>query len=556
MKLILLLVSLCSLIFATAARAQWQTTTYTLKGGWSSIYLSGDAAPDTLANLPATVTEIWRWNPNPNQIQFTESPLTPSAGTPEWSVWRRGSPADSTLSQLIGRAAYLVKSTGTTANTYAVAIKQAPQPPGASWVRNGANLLGFPTFKSGSNYPTISAYFATFPAAIAANAKVFKYVGGELGPTNPIQIFSTTNEQLDRTQAYWFSAEVVENFYAPLEINLSNSNGLDFGRTGSVITARIRNRSASAVTVTLAPVNSETKPTGQPDIAGPVPLTSRAFNATTLLWTETPITTAYTVSIAAKGTLELQFGVNRAAMTAGVDASYASFLRLTDSGNLTAVILPVRAQQTSLAGLWVGDVKLTAVASKVVGSPGATTPTPLPLRTILHVAEGGSARLLSQVFLGQLDVAPHNVGLCTRESLLKQDAKASAQRLVAAHMPLDQVITGSGTASIPGVVTCVITVPYDDPTNPFVHQYHPDHDNKDARLQPVAAGVESYTITRTCTFTFTTSPPAGSSVSSGWGSSVLGGTYSETISGVHRGLITVSGTFELNRASEIVTLSQ
>ena len=68
--------------------------------------------------------------------------------------------------------------------------------------------------------------------------------------------------------------------------------------------------------------------------------------------------------------------------------------------------------------------------------------------------------------------------------------------------------------------------------------------------------MESYAVTRTCSFTFTAAPPAGSAVTSGWGSRVLGGTYSETISGIHKQSITVSGTFELQRASEIGTLSQ
>ena len=555
MKLIPLLLACCLLFFAASARGQWQTTTYTLRGGWSSIYLGGDAKQDSLDNIfPASVTEVWRWNPNPNQVQFTESPLIPSAGTPEWSVWRRGFPADSTLTQLIGRTAYLVKSVGTAANSYAVAIKQSPLPPAASWVRNGANLLGFPSFKNGANYPTFSNYFSTFPVAI--NAAVFKYVGGELGPGNPVQIFAPLSERLDRTQAYWFAAEVVENFYAPLEINLSNANGLDFGRTGSVVTARIRNRSAANVTLTLAPAASEAKPAGQADIAGSVPLTSRAFNTTTLLWTETPITAAYNVVIAPQSILELQFGIDRGSMTAGINSRYASFLRLTDSSGLMDVVLPAQAQQASLAGLWVGDITLSAVASKVAGSPGSTTPKPFPLRTLLHVADGGSARLLSQVFLGQLAVAPNDIGICTREALLNQAAKASAQRLVAAHLPLDQVITGTGTVAVPGTLTCVVTVPFDDPTNPFVHQYHPDHDNKDARFRPVGPGIESYSVTRTCTFTFTAAPPVGSTVSSGWGSSVLGGTYSESISGVHKSPVTVSGIFELNRASEIGTLSQ
>ena len=52
-------------------------------------------------------------------------------------------------------------------------------------------------------------------------------------------------------------------------------------------------------------------------------------------------------------------------------------------------------------------------------------------------------------------------------------------------------------------------------------------------------------------------PPAGSTTPvSSWGSSVIGGTYSEQISGIHKEPLTISGTFELRRASEIGTLSQ
>ena len=98
-----------------------------------------------------------------------------------------------------------------------------------------------------------------------------------------------------------------------------------------------------------------------------------------------------------------------------------------------------------------------------------------------------------------------------------------------------------------------IQIPYNDATNPFVHQYHPDHDNKNARGQAVGAGVESYNVTRTCTFTFTSSPLSGSQPS-GWGSNIIGGTYQETITGLHRDPITLSGTFELRRANEFGTL--
>ena len=113
-----------------------------------------------------------------------------------------------------------------------------------------ANLLGFPTSASGG-YPTFASYFATFPAATQANSTIYKYTGGDFSSSNPLQIPSPTLDRVDRDQAYWFSAEVAGDFYAPIEIELSNNAGLSFGRTGSVTTLWLRNRSTNSVTLNL-----------------------------------------------------------------------------------------------------------------------------------------------------------------------------------------------------------------------------------------------------------------------------------------------------------------
>jgi len=730
MKRKLLFLTLGALLCVSSASAQWLQETYALKGGMNAIYLSGEAKADAIGNvgngpadiigniMPVAVTEVWLWSPNPTQVQFIESPLIPSSGTPEWQVWKRGLPAQSNLNRLPGQTAYLVRCTGTSSTNHSVIIKQSPQPPANSWVRNGANLLGFPS-KAGSGAATFATYFSTFPAAIAANTKVFQYVGGELGPNNPQQVFSTAL-LVDRTKAYWFSSEVVGNFYAPLEMSLSTNNGFAFGRTGSVITARIRNRTGANVTVTLTPADSVAAPATQTAITGSVPLVLRTTG--TLGITETDISLGAPVVqvIGANSSVELSIGIKRSLMTAGGDAAlFGSFLRVTDSGNLMDVYLPVSAQKSVLSGLWVGDISVTNVSSQVTNSAKATatvtngvvtsvaikgtggfgyttppvvtiappvtqvtatatalrsgglivsitpvisgsgyvvaptvtvappttgttatatavirggavssitvvtsgsgytanpvitlsappqgtpatataavaggsvtgvtitaggsgyaisspdvtiaapppligtsTPSPFTLRTLLHVASDvpKTTRLLSQVFLGELAATPGQISLCTQESLLKSTAgaKATAQRLVAAHLPLDLATsTGTGSVAIPGALTRTITLPYTDPTNPFVHQYHPDHDNKAPRALPsdqlLDAGVESYDVARTCTFTFTTLPPGSSTTPSGWGSSVIGGTYRETITGLHRQTLQVDGTFELRRASE------
>ncbi len=542
--------TLASLLLAATARAQWQSTTYTLKTGWNSIYLHGDAThatPEQLFAAHPAVTEVWRWNPNPTQVGFTSTPLLPSNGTPEWSKWVRGGPSASLIG-LTGQSAYLVKCSAAAS----VAIAQRPMPPRNTWVRSGANFLGFPSSKATGNFPTFSNYFATFPAAIAANAKIFKYVGGELGAGNPLQIFSPNLERVDRDQAYWFSSEVVGNFHSPVQISLSNGEGFAFGRRGTVITARVMNRTAAVMTLRIAPVASNTPPSGQELITAGVPLTRRTLDEQAE-WVETPIAAAYDEVIAPNSSVELSFGIDRSLMSGAADALYASLLRFSDLANTFDILLPATARKDTLAGLWIGEAVVTAVESKPLQNAVKPAGNAFPLRYLIHVADDGTARVLSQIFMGPMAAAPHNFGLCLTEAGLKADAKSAARRIVATHMPLDCALSSTGSFGIGSDLSCTIATPFDDPTNPFVHQYHPDHDNKSGQTALVA-GEESHSVTRQVTFTFTATPPGGGSAT-GWGSSVIGGTYGEVVSGLHKQNISLTGSFELRRASELGTLN-
>ena len=554
---LLLPVFLLLFLLAPSARAQWQTTTYTLHGGWNSIYLHGDATHATVDQLLAgnpEIISVWRWNPNANPIQFGSSPLIPVAGSIDWNIWVKGQPAQTTLGALTGQTAYLVECSGVVTDNYSLTIPQKVLPPRSAWVRNGANLLGFPT-KLGGSYPSFASYFATFPVAVAANTKIYKYVGGPLDAANPVQVFSPSFEPLDRTQAYWFDAAVVSDFYAPIEVSPSNLSGLIYGRTGSRVVVRVRNRTAAVVTLTVAPVDSASAPVGQEAITAAVPLTRRTFDSGSGTYLDTAVSGPFNVVLGPQSSVELSFGVDRALITGATDALYASLLRFTESSNLMDVVLPVTARVTSLAGLWVGDVAVTHVQSKAPGSPGTTTASPYPLRVIIHVDNSGTARLLSQVFLGRLAPAPYASGLCTQESLLKADDKANARRIVAAHLPVDAEISdGSGSFALGMTLVRTFSIGYAERTNPYVHTYHPDHDNKDARFAVLGAPRESPNIGRTCTFAFALTPPVGSSAS-GWGSTVIGGTYAETVTGLHKDALTVTGTFELRRVSEIGSIT-
>jgi len=535
---------------SSSAHAQWKSETYSLRSGWNGIYLHGDASyttPEDLFRNYPSVLEIWRWNPNPDQVQFNGSPSQPSATSSEWTIWNRSDPNEQKLTALIGQSAYLVRCSAATT----VSIVQKPQPPHATWLITGANLIGLPSNSSAP--PLLATYFASFPTAINAPAKIYKYIGGELGAGNPMQV-SPSSERLDRNTAYWFEAATVGNFTAPVEYELPGTEGIAFGRTGNIITMGVMNRSTNALTLTLSTVTSEPSPSGQIPITGAVPLTRRIFDSASGTYSEAPISGAFTVTVPASGRINLEFGINRAAMTGTSSSLYASLLQIKDSAGLSDVVLPVSAQVTSSAGLWTGQVDVSAVTSTVAGSPGNTTSRSFPLRMNVHVDGAGVARLLSQAYVGTLSTTGNPLGICTKEASLLSSKKSDALRVVSSQMPLDRVITGTGSFALGSTLNHEVTIPFDDPTNPFVHIYHPDHDNRDARLRPLSAGVESYSITRRIRFTFTSSPPDGSTIS-GWGTTVYGGTYSETIEGLNKAPLTVGGTFMFRRISEIADLT-
>ncbi|MCA9416659.1 MAG: hypothetical protein KC917_10325, partial [Candidatus Omnitrophica bacterium] len=101
-----------------------------------------------------------------------------------------------------------------------------------------------------------------------------------------------------------------------------------------------------------------------------------------------------------------------------------------------------------------------------------------------------------------------------------------------------------------------IVLDYDDPLNPFKHKYHPDHDNLDRRFEnQLGPGNESFTIIRGIEMEFTEDDPDGFA-SVGLGDTLLVGFYRETIDGLHRDDLHVSGTFRLKKMSSVDTLNQ
>jgi hypothetical protein len=115
------------------------------------------------------------------------------------------------------------------------------------------------------------------------------------------------------------------------------------------------------------------------------------------------------------------------------------------------------------------------------------------------------------------------------------------------------VLTGVGFGA--GTLAASLTLDYNHPLNPFKHRFHPDHNNLDERFeQTLPEGKESFTINRTVALEFTDTDPLGLNPP-GWGDTELGGSYGETMTGLHRSPIHISGTFRLVRVARVGALN-
>lgn len=173
----------------------------------------------------------------------------------------------------------------------------------------------------------------------------------------------------------------------------------------------------------------------------------------------------------------------------------------------------------------------------------------MSLRLILHRATNGDTRLIQQAYLGSDGTT---TTLATAESLFPATLKPSS-RLSSAHFPSDFVKLGTGSLTSSGTASFEVLLDYDSDSNPFVHRYHPDHDNLDSRFESkLAAGRESFTVRRAVTLTFQSTLPGINDPA--WGVTMVGGTYSETVTGLRAIPITATGTFILYRVSDAPTL--
>jgi hypothetical protein len=326
----------------------------------------------------------------------------------------------------------------------------------------------------------------------------------------------------------------------------------------------------------------------------------------------------------AGSSIVVTLGVNRYALVSHPGSLYAGILQFTDSLGFSEVNVPVTATSATTAGLWVGSASVTQVGNYLKsyamttvlattnllvgtntdgtfvftnrpiygadgkqlivtnqavypdGSPNAGayivtgintnlggTPTPYPLRLIVH-NDGTKSYLLQRVYYGLRQDT--NIVVATTESVLDPSHLDTARRITATQLPWLANTPGwpfSGSLALGGNLSTTVTTSFDDQAaSPFLHTYHPDHNNLDPLFKTqLSKGGESYDIVRKISLNF--SAPGNDFASLTTANRSLSGIYQETIT-LDGGTVNnvpasrtfnVTGVFSLNRISPISQLT-
>ncbi|MCC7374470.1 MAG: hypothetical protein IT581_07425 [Verrucomicrobiales bacterium] len=565
------------------------------------------------------ITEIWYWQPSLPTGQFTDSPQRPADTGSQWSSWKRLTGPTSALRRLSGNGAYAVRVTNSV-SSYAWKVKGRPVTPTYRWTLTGMNFLGFPI--PSDRAPSFEALFSPEPDLLAnAEVYHYQGNNlGPTNPRliDNLRTGTATRSEAYWIRA----GETYNQYFGPIQLVGVNAAGIGFGDTRSQVNLRLRNAANRPMVVTLRQLTSEESPSGQPAIEGsPTLLLRGALNTTNLTYGYSPLAAGpQQWSLAAAGQqgseVELVLGLNRSVMSGQTGALFAGVLRFTDSLGLSQVDVSVSAEKSSFAGLWVGGasvgyvshylktyakagnaIELAALLDRLQLAEGAggfhyeTDPAtgrvlvfggpdqrkgsylldgpikvdsgsvarPFPLRLIVH-HDGTASRLLQKVFVGT--GISSNAVTTLRESLLLPSQIAEARRISCVHLPTSAGnVPWSFTGAMRPGQSMSVDVPLsfdNSSSNPFVHAYHPDHDNLDAQFaSALPRGWESYGVTRRMTLSFTT--PRDDFTSLTQGSQDLVGNYAEVVTFQSRDARTrefnLLGTFELKQLNHIASLT-
>lgn len=528
-------------------RAQWVTQTIKLSPGFNPVHLhvtpSDPACDVVFASTPA-VREVWMYNRYLRTATFTTNATEAAASQDHWITWYPPGGNKSflrTLAQLRGGQAYLIKLDSNAASV-TLNIRGIPAPPRSDWIPNDVVLAGFPIRETEK---------VTFQQFLKDSPQVSAAAGGDAGvfTINPVTAFETRIRNPELTaivpgRAYWtFLQGHARNPY-PFEAFGAGENGaVQFLQDAPLSTLTLRNGTAvGAQRVRIRVLDSEPAPANRPSRAGGTPLVALIPSANGT-YAVRNLAEGLDVVLDSGETRQMRLGllIQELVPTTGTNSTYQGLLEVTEASHGYRQLVPVvaevpgsrlasrrgsllgadRPQRVGLstltsvpaaalnAGLWVGNLTLDSVSAPGSAQSASSDPAlfppvaapPLNTRVLIHVDSNGVARILHQVVFAEVSTGTNRVTQMYGNVTSVPPGAVVKSRISAPSWP------GVGPTPMAGYfgsnVTATLVLPYNDRLNPFVHRYHPDHDNLAADFAtPLGSGRESFDITRNVGFYF------------------------------------------------------
>ena len=569
--------------------AQWVQQNIPLRPGWNAVFLEVDPSPEdcdsVFAGMP--VESVWDWNRQLDSVQFLQDPASLIPGAAGWLTWFPPGHALASATSLFilrdGRP-YLIKLADNAPPTNWV-VTGKPSLRRIVWQAGSVNFVGFHV---GAQGPTFSSLFAGEGGLTGQPI----YRLGAAGQWE--QIASPATQRPRSGEAYWVRCRLPAQRVGTIEVDPGSRLGMRYLDGIAEGSLRVRNTSSAARNISVRLLPSATPPVGEPPLIGLVPMEywRTDYANIEIGWEPLPSTLNFQ-GLPVGAEWNIRVGVRRPVGDVVAPGSeYQGLFEVTDDlgtrwlvgvtaspgsdAVVTGALRPSDAHDgLGHTGLWMGDAVIDAVSQPA--HPGNPT---LPrsaggeftYRLMVHVDGSGQARLLQRAYLVRkppvvipdpdnagfnLEVEPARTVVLTDEALIggiTGGGSVVGHRISSAAFGFGQPQLLNGGPFGLGTLSGQVTLGHDDPLNPFRHVYHPDHDNLDARFeQALPEGRESFTVIRQISMDFTGTDPLGLNPP-GWGESEMGGVYRETLTGLHRSSIQISGTFRLVKVAAVPEL--
>jgi len=558
-------------------QAPGQTATYEqvidLQPGWNAVFVQVEPEDNQLATVFADVpvASVWRWLPTGDGARFVQDPAEGLENIEGWFAWFPEPRPEAFLTNLFrinANTAYLVYIEGS--QSHQIRINGRPELLPLRWQTDAFTLTGLPV--AASNPPTFGEFFAD--SAAHQNQPVYR-----LSSDGRWLAVDAAATPIEAGEAYWIFTDGNSRFQGRLDLVLDQGESLEYAAALEEIRFVLRNRSQLPGSFQLRRLAGSSMPlafrnedieTG--DVGWP-------FLPETLVLEAPPREDVFVTL----GVVRRDFTASRMEQILEITDEFGERLLLHIGGNtIQPFVAPTRGSTRlveggALAGLWLGEVEINAVSqSQSAGVIPENAPQTFSQRFLLHVDSAGQVRLLKDVIqmweegtlvpsdedpaFNEVD-EPGRYVLITDPGLLglfsgaiNRDGESVGQRFstVAYDFEGDAQLF-DGEFGPGNQISTTLVIDSELPTNPFLHRFHPDHDNRDAQFLNFRQ--EAYQVIREMRLIFVEDDPSGRTPP-GWGETLVGGFFEESITGLHKNTIFTSGEFRFRRVSAVPVLNQ